>query len=65
MVTIGSQASGETGLKIWTAGLIAALNAATARTDAERHGDEGRDDEAGEHGLERGDDLVEKVGAPV
>ena len=26
MVTIGSQASGETGLKIWISGLIAPLN---------------------------------------
>ena len=32
MVTIGSQASGDTGLKIWISGLSAALIVPTART---------------------------------
>ncbi len=60
MVTIGSQASGDTGLKIWISGLSAALNRAyEAAHDAERHGDQRREQEAGEHRLQAGEDLVD------
>ena len=66
IVTIGSQASGDTGWMTWTSGLIAALNACdmphmrpsgTAISDASRKPISDR--------LERGQDLVEKVGGPV
>ena len=34
MVTIGSQASGDTGLKIWTSGLMRAVDRAATGRDA-------------------------------
>ena len=47
MVTIGSQASGDTGLKIWISGLSAAFTVGDRpQSDAERHGDQRRDQEA-------------------
>ena len=53
MVTIGSQASGETGLKIWISGLSAGVDRRRqAAEDAERHRDERRDHEADEDGLQ-------------
>ena len=60
IVTIGSQASGDTGLKSWISGLNVALNVLlSAAQDAERHRDQRRQQEAGEHRLEAGEDLVD------
>ena len=60
MVTIGSQASGETGLKIWISGLIAPLTVcdrpeAMPSGTAMMRGDQ----EAEADGEQRGDDLVD------
>ena len=46
MVTIGSQASGDTGLKIWISGLKRPVDGSATRpqSDAERHRDQGRDE---------------------
>ena len=47
MVTIGSQASGDTGLKSWMSGLMAPFTRRRQTAgDAERHGDDRCDDEA-------------------
>ncbi len=61
MVTIGSQASGDTGLNICTSGLIAALIVGE-RPHSTPSGTaiSGRQQETGEHGLEAGEDLIEK-----
>ena len=60
MVTSGSQASGDTGLKICTSGLSAVFTVRDKpHMHAERHRDQGRQQETGEHCLEAGQDLVE------
>ena len=52
MVTIGSHASGDTGLKIWIMGLSAALKVPdNPHSDAKRNGDNARQQEAEEHRL--------------
>ena len=63
IVTMGSQASGETGLNNWISGLNAALMVVLdAAEDADGHGDQRRQQESGEHGLQAGEDLVDVGG---
>jgi hypothetical protein len=64
IVTIGSHASGETGLKICTSGLIA-YGLGQAREHAKRHGHERAEQEAREHRGKTREDLIEIGGLPV